>query len=273
MRYGNINPVFKMGENIMKKKIMIGICFVILVVDIVGAVVILNPRLLSNLLADSKGQSIDYEQTINTDKFSQEDVNKQADTKAVMPQEDLHTELTPTANIVESTQEMEKLLEKDAMPISSIEIMSYEDAVSAGTLIKMQGKFPGADFGTWHIVTVSGVEYYYIQSEGSDDKVYCGFSIVDDTYPLMCDLQVGMKADVVLAQYPNLKKYETSDNPYWNSLAYPNDEEGYTWDSQYDYMMFIDIDNGVKDDLPQYMAMMMKDDYIAAITYIYPTAN
>ena len=54
-------------------------------------------------------------------------------------------------------------------------------------------------------------------------------------------------------------------------LQYADGKE-YRWDNQFDYVMIAEIEQP-PDTIPVYVALMMKDDIVAAITFYYPTAG
>ena len=47
----------------------------------------------------------------------------------------------------------------------------------------------------------------------------------------------------------------------------------YYWSEQFDYVMIADIDLDVEDTSPVYLALMIKDNAVAAITFYCPTAG
>lgn len=70
----------------------------------------------------------------------------------------------------------------------------------------------------------------------------------------------------------------------WNGSAYPRsyvgmdedweyDGKDYKWTDRFDCVMIADIDPGTEDELPVYLALLVKDDVVAAITFYYPTAG
>ena len=70
----------------------------------------------------------------------------------------------------------------------------------------------------------------------------------------------------------------------WNPAAYPRsrvcmdeklgyvDRKDYCWADQFDYMIIANVEQPL-DTLPIYVALMMKDDTVSAITFYYPTAD
>lgn len=70
----------------------------------------------------------------------------------------------------------------------------------------------------------------------------------------------------------------------WNSTAYPRSPVGmdeklqyadgkeYRWEDQFDYVMIADIKQPLGG-LPVYVALIMKDDIVSAITFYDPTAG
>ena len=168
----------------------------------------------------------------------------------------------------------------------------YESACEAGEVRELRGILPGLGEGTWYTVSVDGVEYYYGKYDAFPDRTELfEYAIVSDIYSLANGISVGMTKDEVLKRYPNMVITDTAGNILngmthmgWNHTAYPRsplgmdeelDYEGkeyYYWDSQFDYIMIADIIQE-PDTLPLAVALMMKDDAVAAITFYYPTAN
>lgn len=172
---------------------------------------------------------------------------------------------------------------------------TFEDAVQKGEVQKLIGDLPGAAPGTWYIVTVDGVEYYYGNYDSRPEEYELfGWSIVEDTYELANGLKTGMKEEDVLAQYPDMAVIDFENNPIyrevtsfmgWNGTAYPRsyagrdsdwDYEGkeyYSWTDQFDYIMAADIHLNQPDMIPRYVGLLVKNHTVAAITFYYPTAG
>ena len=102
-----------------------------------------------------------------------------------------------------------------------------------------------------------------------------------------------MTMEEVLEKYPNMAVMnfdgsyldkEVTGHQGWNPIAYPCSYVGmdedwdyagkdYQWSDQFDCIMIADIDLGAEDTLPLYLALMVKDNAVAAITFYYPTAG
>ena len=78
-----------------------------------------------------------------------------------------------------------------------------------------------------------------------------------------------MTKDEVLEICPNMRTigFETEGFPVWNGIAYPEH-----WTDAFDSILIANIEDGI-DDLPIYLALMMKDDKVLAITKYEPTAG
>lgn len=175
-----------------------------------------------------------------------------------------------------------------------IEEYDFKKAQKLGEVQELQGMLPGASEGTWYIVVIEGVEYYYgkYDSQEIEDMTLYGYAIIDDQHALANGLSVGMTENDVLEQYPNMAVIDFEGNDIykkvtgylgWNGTAYPRsyagmdsnweyDGEYYEWTNQFDYVMVADIDIG-EDTLPRYVALLMKNKAVAAITFYYPTAG
>lgn len=147
--------------------------------------------------------------------------------------------------------------------------------------------------GTWYIVTVDGVEYYYGRYDFSADRTELfGWSIVGEGHSLANGISLGMTKNEVLELYPAMAILDMEDNTLngvtghqgWNSAAYPSSPAGmdenleyadgkdYFWEEQFDAIMIAEVEQPM-DEPPVYVALMMKDDTVAAITFYQPTAD
>ena len=183
---------------------------------------------------------------------------------------------------------------KDEVEISpSIERYDFVTASSYGNAVSLEGLLPGATVGTWYIITIDGIEYYYgdygMQPESIPQQL--GYSIIDDTHILNNGISVGMTRDEVLELYPNLAImdfegnfiYERVDGCLgWNSATYPRSPQNtddsweyenidYYWTNQFDYVMIGNIETDTADDAPYYLGLLVKDNKISAITFYFPT--
>ena len=193
--------------------------------------------------------------------------------------------------------------QEDVAVVPEVQEYSYEDAVQIGEVLKIDGMLPGLSMGTWYIVDIDGVEYFYGKynfdeslSANPDYGKYIlfGWAIVDNSYELANGIKVGMNESEILEQFPNMAVMDF-ENDYiynkvtghqgWNGIAYPHsyagmdsnwDYEGkdyYEWTDQFDYIMIADIDLNNVDTLPIYVGLLIKDQVVAAITFYYPTAG
>ncbi|MDE5801530.1 MAG: M56 family metallopeptidase [Lachnospiraceae bacterium] len=202
----------------------------------------------------------------------------------------------------ENSQTDEPIPESDRMQVFTLEEMTvtpeiaeydFESACEKGEVRQMRGMLPGMGEGTWYTIAIDGVEYYYARYDDFPDKTELfEYAIVSGGYSLANGISVGMTKSELLERYPNMRIEDTEGNvidgigewTWWNHTAYPRslmgmDEEWdydgaeyYYWDSQFDYIMIADIEQE-PDTLPLSVALMMKDDVVAAITFYYPTAN
>ncbi len=176
-----------------------------------------------------------------------------------------------------------------------IELYDFESACKLGEVRQLHGTLPGAAEGTWYIITIDGVEYYYGRYDHSSDRTQLfgpGYAIVGKDYSLANGISVGMTKDELLERYPNMRIEDTEGNvidgigewTWWNHTAYPRSPRGmdeewdyggaeyYYWDSQFDYIMIAEIEQP-PDTMPAAVALMMKEDTVSAITFYWPTAG
>ncbi len=186
-------------------------------------------------------------------------------------------------------------LENDMIVNPKITEYNFENAQEIGSVQKIYGILPGSDVGTWYIVEIEGVEYYYgkyDKQEVEEIKLW-GYSIMSDQYSLANGISVGMTKEEILLDYPDMAVIDFEGNCLgreidgyqgWNGTSYPRsyidmDSEweyggkDYLWTDQFEYVMVADIDFGESDGLPQYLGLLMKDDMVVAITFFNPTAG
>lgn len=186
------------------------------------------------------------------------------------------SEETGIEDLTEATVAIHVFTQEDMVVIPEIKEYDFATAQEVGNTEELQDWLPGMAEGTWYIIEIDGIEYYYGKYDDSE-AIYFGYSIISDQYSLANGIKVGMKQEELLAEYPdmavmdfegnNLQK-EVTGHLGWNSAAYPPG-----FQTRYDYIMFADIDLGTYDTLPIYVGLLMKDDTVSAITFYYPTAN
>ncbi len=171
---------------------------------------------------------------------------------------------------------------------------SLEEVMALGETVTLKGGLPGTGEGTWYIVTIGGVEYFYAQYDFAERADYYGYAILSEDYELGCGIKVGTTREEILTKYPYARIEDFEGNclsdslapeaTCWNGTAYPRSAQGtdpnfeyngkdYRWWNQFDYVMMLDIDLGTYDTLPIYVGLLMKDEKVKAITFYYPTAN
>lgn len=201
--------------------------------------------------------------------------------------------LNGTVGDTSSLENNSRLPQDDAKIAPEIVEYDFKSASEKGEIRQLRGVLPGASEGIWYIVTIDGVEYYYASYDDSPERVELyGYAIVSEDYSLANGISVGMTKDEVSEQYPAMAILDTQGNILndvtghmgWNDVAYPHsltgmdpeweypDGKDYNWADQFDCIMIADIEQE-QDSLPVYMALMIKDDKVAAITFYRPTAG
>lgn len=192
---------------------------------------------------------------------------------------------TKFKDITNEEHAIQNITEEDAMMTPEIIILTYDNAIKLhNESDTIEGTFAGSPV-IWHTIKVDDVEYHYVEFKASDkekssevDQTPISYTIVGSDYSLKCGIKVGMSSDEVLSIYPDLVrteldgKYEdnNTNNSYFdfNGAAYPEN-----WETQFDYGLMANVDNGLDDDLPQYLVLLINDDKVTAITFMYPTAS
>jgi len=175
------------------------------------------------------------------------------------------------------------------------EIVEYdfESACEKGEVRELRGMFPGTAEGIWYTIEIDGVEYFYGRLDYDPDKVELyEYAIVSGDYSLANGISVGMTKREIIELYPDMAIVDTEGNILnevsghqgWNGISYPRsrvgmdeawdygDNDYYYWADQFDYIMIADVLQP-KDTLPIYLALMMEDGKVAAITFCLPTAG
>jgi len=182
---------------------------------------------------------------------------------------------------------------KDVEVVPEIVQYDYESACERGEICRLRGMLPGMGEGTWYIIEADGVEYYYAAYDESPDRTeLLGYAIVSDEHSLANGISVGMTQNEVIERYPAMAILDVEGNTLnevvghmgWNPVAYPRssldmdekweyiDQKDYYWANQFDCIMIADVEQ-TPDSLPLYVALMMKDDVVSAITFYHPTAD
>lgn len=160
---------------------------------------------------------------------------------------------------------------------------------------KIDGILPGTAEGTWYITEIDGIEYYYgkYSMQEIEETALWGYSIISDKYSLANGISVGMTKEELLSAYPNMAVIDFENNSLqkevtghqgWNGTSYPRSYvgmdgdweyggENYFWTNQFEYVIIADINPGESGTLPEYVAFLMADDVVAAITFYYPTVS
>ncbi len=185
--------------------------------------------------------------------------------------------------------------QEDMNVVPTVAEYRFESAQEIGTVQKLDGILPGSDEGTWYIVEIDGIEYYYgkYNKQETDETTLLGYSIISDKYSLANGISVGMTKEEILSAYPDMAVTDFEDNPLekevngyqgWNGISYPRSYVGmdsdweyegkdYFWTEQFEYVMVADIALGEPDMPPRYVALLMAGDTVSAITFYCPTAG
>lgn len=198
-----------------------------------------------------------------------------------------------TASTQENVSSIQIFTPEEVEVTPKIAEYDYESACELGEVSQMRGMLPGMGEGTWYTVEIDGVEYFYATYDHFPDKTELfEYAIVSEEYSLANGISVGMTKNELLERYANMAIEDTEGNILngmtgymgWSSAWYPRsltgmdeeldygEEKYYYWDSQFDYIMIACVEQE-QDTLPLSLALMMKDDVVAAITFYYPTAN
>ncbi len=184
---------------------------------------------------------------------------------------------------------------EDVVVIPQVKEYTYEEAAALGEVQEYRSFLPGAAEGSWYIITIDGICYFYGKydhrpQEESPALMGASYAIVGEQYSLANGLKVGMTEQEVLERYPNMEVVDFENQPVykerkiwgcmgWNNGHYPDGVEvsdgtsQYSWLKQFDYIMIGDVDQGSYDTLPVYVGLLIKDKVVQAITFQSPTAG
>lgn len=158
-----------------------------------------------------------------------------------------------------------------AAVIPEIDMLTYEEVSALGEVREYAGNLPGSDEGVWYLAAIEGVEYIYGKYDFDEEGNYELFSwaLRDDSHQLANGLKVGMTEEKALEVCPTLTTidFEGTGYPAWNGTAYPDN-----WTDEFDHILIANIENH-KEDIPVFLALMMKSGKVAAITWYEPTAG
>ncbi len=179
--------------------------------------------------------------------------------------------------------------QEDMVVIPEVMVYTYEEAITLGTATEYRDVLPGASEGTWYVIEIEGIEYYYGRYDfelwEQPHLVGAAYSIVGENYTLANGLKVGMTEEEVLQQFPNMAVVDFEGNHVyekvwghqgWNIGHYPEAGPGegqdYKWTDQFAYVMLGNVEQE-EDALPVFVGLMVKDKVVKAITFHCPTAG
>lgn len=216
------------------------------------------------------------------------------------------TDMESNQEVSDNVIRIHNFEQEEVAVISEVQEYDFDTAVQIGEVQELIGMLPGASPGTWYIITIDGVEYYYGRLdempsyyEGAEElwieyELY-GWSIIDDSYELANGLKVGMTEREVMEQYSdmavidfdNCSIYDTSQSfMLFNKYVYPQSHVGddsnfdysgeeyyYWWSDKCDYVIsaYVDLYNETMP--PKCIGLLIKDHMIVAITFCHPTAG
>lgn len=200
---------------------------------------------------------------------------------------------TADYNWAENYGDVPGVPEEELMLSAWIDLPTYEEIAGLGTTVMYEGdhdaqdgfvrgpggSLPGTGMGDWYCVTYEGVEYiygkhdgeWYEAAKGLSHELY-SYAIVDENIVLGNGFRVGLSRQEVLDLCPEIRDalVTTGGEAFtvWNGSGYPD-----CWAESFDYAMVVEMDDGVNDNLAIYLALLMRDDTVCAITPYAPMAG
>lgn len=161
--------------------------------------------------------------------------------------------------------------------------LTYDEALDVGGEVTdvTEGTFAGSG-AVWYTVRAEGTEYFFREVTAPGEtpalsRTAENYAVVGSEYALKCGIKVGTAVEEVLRMYPDMAETDLSDGEsswldkyacygFHEGAGYPNG-----WKGQFDSALLANVEYG--EELPLYLALMIKEDKVAAITFYYPTAN
>ena len=221
--------------------------------------------------------------------------NQDPEPEDIVEQEKIDMQETAKEQVKAARKYLHKFPKEDMVVIPQVKEYTYEEAAALGEVQECRSFLPGAAEGSWYIVTIEGICYFYGKydhqpQEEQPTLMGASYAIVGEQYSLANGLKVGMTEQEVLERYPNMEVVDFENQPVykerkiwgcmgWNNGHYPDGVEvtdgtsEYSWLKQFDYIMIGDVDQGSYDTLPVYVGLLVKDKVVQAITFQYPTAG
>ena len=179
---------------------------------------------------------------------------------------------------VNPPRQMELISEEDAAVNPGVPLYGYGEATEAASATETEGLlYPGAYEGTWYTVEADGVTYFYGKKNGEAAVTLYSWAITGAEHELKNGFKVGMSAEEIAESHPDmvildLKTFEVTngsfvDFPGFNAYAYPVKEyDRDMWVDGFDTAMIARVE--LPEGLPaEYLALMIKDGRVAAITF------
>ncbi len=186
----------------------------------------------------------------------------------VLPAEE--TEVT-TEFATDGYPKLERMLGDDSSFILGISMISFTDAIKLGEAVKEKGENASQMSGDWYTIRVGGVEYFYIVNTKERLESFRGLAVTGEGSGLGNGIMIGTSEEEICEKYPNvaIMNFDNTyisepreDNKGWRVDEYPE-----SWLSRFDYVITAGLDPVESRANTAYIALMMKDKAVAAITY------
>ena len=188
----------------------------------------------------------------------------------------MYDEASDSFSLIESCGGPQVFPWQNVAPLNEIPIYGYAVASSldGAKVSEFRGIMPDGGSGTWYIVELGGVEYYYAKGASGEAEL-CSYAIFDSSCRFPSSIKVGYEETLVNSQYPLLEPESVDGSVIaFNGDIYPHSDgetvwEGCKkWSDRFDGAMFAEI---VGSGEPLRLALMLKDGKVAAVTYFPPS--
>lgn len=151
---------------------------------------------------------------------------------------------------------------------------NYSELIEAGAELLKENESAVALQDYWYTLTLDGIKYF---TPGSLDEPWykpITLAIISSDYSLSCGISVGSTEKELLELFPSLEKSNVKGTEteglghFFRIDQFPN-----SFLEEYDYALSAFMDKGTTDALPTWIAFLIKEEKVQAITVYLPTAS
>ena len=187
-------------------------------------------------------------------------------------------DMTDPSRKVQETNGLQSIKKDDLVFMSMNKAYSEKDIRELGKLTEnFHGRLPGTAEGEWLVYALNGIEYYYAKYEDAQEPQYLSYSVISEDYRTASGVYMGMKKNELLSLYPDLAEWSFVEG---KEIAHKTAFEGInffsfprtdlrSWTDGFEYALIGKITD-TDDTRSIYIAFMIKDSVLTAVTTYYP---